>query len=145
MPWGYTLSSDVAGPPSSSSSEHAFIQWVLRLGLGASSLLMLAGLILRATDHETGTPPAPLFHLMRADDVGSSTMAIGVLILALTPIARVVALALIWMRERDWRFVGVATFVLAMLGISDPAGQGLGSERRRGVRFTACRQSASGR
>jgi uncharacterized membrane protein len=85
---------------------------------------MLAGLILRAADHETGTPSAPLFHLVHTGDVGSSTMAIGVLALALTPIVRVAAVALIWVKERDWRFVGVATFVLAMLGISILLGKG---------------------
>ncbi len=118
------MAPETVTPPPSSSSEHSFIKWVLRLGLGVSSLLMLAGLILRAADHETGTPSAPLFHLVHTGDVGSSTMAIGVLALALTPIVRVAAVALIWVKERDWRFVGVATFVLAMLGISILLGKG---------------------
>jgi len=85
---------------------------------------MLGGLILRAAERETGTPDAPLFHLVRAGDLGSSTMAMGVLGLALTPILRVVALALIWLKERDWRFVAVAAFVLMMLGISILLGKG---------------------
>jgi uncharacterized membrane protein len=106
------------------SSEHGVIKWVLRLGLVASSLLMLGGLILRAADHETGSPAAPLFRLLRPGDVGSSTMAIGVLVLALTPIVRVAALVFIWVRERDWRFVAVAAFVMTMLVVSILAGRG---------------------
>lgn len=85
---------------------------------------MLAGLILRAAERETSTPSTLLFHLVRTGEVGSSTMAIGVLGLALTPIVRVAALALIWAKQRDWRFVGVATFVLAMLGTSILLGKG---------------------
>jgi uncharacterized membrane protein len=51
-------------------------------------------------------------------------MAIGVLVLALTPIVRVAALVFIWVRERDWRFVAVAAFVMTMLVVSILAGRG---------------------
>jgi uncharacterized membrane protein len=118
------LAHDTTAPSLGSSREHVIIERVLRFGLGAASSLMLVGLILRAVEHETGAPPAPLGHLVRAGDTGSSVTAIGILVLAITPIARVVGLAILWAKERDWRFVAVALSVLAMLGVSIYVGKG---------------------
>ena len=45
-------------------------------------------------------------------------MALGVLTLALTPFGRVVALILLWRRERDYPFVAVGLAVVGILGIA---------------------------
>jgi len=49
---------------------------------------------------------------------------LGVLVLALTPALRVLAVMLIWWRERDWRFVGVAVAVVATLAVGLMLGRG---------------------
>jgi len=45
-------------------------------------------------------------------------MGAGVVVLALTPVARVLVLIGLWVRERDWRFVAVAGVVLVVLGVA---------------------------
>ena len=51
-------------------------------------------------------------------------MALGVLVLAATPLFRVLALVVLWTRERDWRFVVVALLVVATLSMAIVVGHG---------------------
>ncbi len=54
-------------------------------------------------------------HLGQAPSLGDALMGLGILALGATPALRVVVLAGIWTRERDWRFVAVAGAVVASL------------------------------
>ncbi len=48
----------------------------------------------------------------------------GVLVLAATPVVRVLALAYLWAREKDFRFMSVALAVAAILAFSMLSGKG---------------------
>jgi uncharacterized membrane protein len=49
-------------------------------------------------------------------------MLAGIVILAITPALRVLALLLLWVRERAWRFVATSALVLILLGVALVAG-----------------------
>jgi uncharacterized membrane protein len=103
---------------------HRAIQWVLRCGLAASALLMLAGLALKVAGVDTAAPAVPLDAVLGPLDPADRLMVLGVLVLGLTPAARVLALVGVWARERDWRFAAVAVTVLVVLGVAALLGGG---------------------
>ncbi len=88
---------------------------VLRLGLGVSVTLMLAGLVLAIAAGEHDPVPVRLSGLASDGSVPDRLMAGGVLVLALTPVVRVVSLVVIWAKERDARFVAIGLTVVAVL------------------------------
>ena len=74
---------------------------VLRLGVGASSVLLAAGLLL------------PLFG--KGDRVAHTVLTTAIVILLATPAARVVISVVEYVRERDWLFVSLTLIVLLTL------------------------------
>ena len=74
---------------------------VLRLGVGASSVLLAAGLLLTLV-HE-------------GDDVAPIVLTIAIIILLATPAARVAISVVEYIRERDWLFVALTSIVLLTL------------------------------
>jgi uncharacterized membrane protein len=76
--------------------------WILRAGVIASSVTLVAGLILSFT-------PAPAF-------VGAGLLRAGLVMLIATPIARVAASAISYVLSGDWLFVGLTGIVLVELG-----------------------------
>jgi len=74
---------------------------VLRLGVGASSVLLAAGLVLTLAHEADGFAPIVL------------TTAIAILLA--TPAARVVISVAEYARERDWLFVALTSIVLLTL------------------------------
>lgn len=101
------------------------IQLILRAGLILSMGLMAIGMVLKLL---TGNQEAGAFEVRAILDSGlplaDRLMMSGVVILALTPAFRVLALILIWIRERDWRFAITAVVVLIVLGIAIALGGG---------------------
>jgi uncharacterized membrane protein len=67
------------------------------------------------------TTPAELFGTL---DPGHRLMLAGIVLLAITPALRVVALLGLWTRERAWRFAATAALVLVLLGVALWAGGG---------------------
>jgi uncharacterized membrane protein len=106
-----------------SALEQRLIQRVLRTGLVVAVVLMLAGLVVRTVEGRTDAPRLPLFHLFDGDP-GLVLSGVGVLVLALTPAFRVAVLLGLWIREKDFRFVGVAVAVLITLTAALVAGRG---------------------
>ncbi len=95
------------------------IQFLLQGGLIVSIVLMFLGVVLNIYGGHV-----QILNL-GFSDLFSSTTAVadrflvwGIFILALTPVFRVIALLFLWMKERDWKFVAVAFFVLITLSIS---------------------------
>lgn len=85
---------------------------------------MVVGMIVwvASGDREApSTTPARLFGTL---DTGHRLMLAGILLLAITPALRVVALLGLWIRERAWRFAATAALVLALLVIALWAGGG---------------------
>ena len=74
---------------------------VLRLGVGASSVLLAAGLLVTLVDEASRVAPALL--------------TIATIILLATPAARVVISVAEYARERDWLFVALTLIVLLTL------------------------------
>ena len=71
---------------------------------------------------ENDAPAARLWHL--DGGLGPALTTLGVMVLAFTPALRVLALVVVWWHERDWRFVGVALFVVATLAVGILLGRG---------------------
>jgi uncharacterized membrane protein len=84
-----------------SSALELTIGRVLRLGVGASSVLLAAGLLL-ALIHE-------------ADGVASIVLTTAIVVLLATPAARVAISMVEYVRERDWLFVALTLIVLLTL------------------------------
>ena len=92
-----------------------WVQTLLRSGLLASFVLMLGGLALALGVGTRAAPPVPSFRFGTAAELGDTAMTLGILVLAATPVLRVLSLLVLWSREHDWRFTGVAFAVLAIM------------------------------
>ena len=77
---------------------------VLRIGVGASSVLLAAGLLLAL--------------LGGADRVVRIVLAAAMVILLATPAARVAISVVEYVREQDWLFVALTSIVLLTLAAS---------------------------
>lgn len=88
---------------------------VLRAGLVVASLLMVAGVLGKALTTDASTPALELRRLLTPPTAADGLLSGGVLVLAATPFVRVLVLAAVWARIRDWRFVITAGVVLALL------------------------------
>ncbi len=100
------------------------VQVLLRSGLAVAVVLMAAGLSLKVISGSRQAVGTKLFSIGSGVSGADTVMALGVLVLAATPAVRVVALVVLWTRERDWRFVGVASAVVVTLGAAVVLGHG---------------------
>ncbi len=104
------------------------VQIVLLTGLIPSGILLALGLIvaLASGQPRPDTPPAGFGVLIRTAPHGESVsmLELGVLLLMLTPLLRVIVLAVGWASQRNWRFAPVAVVVLSLLAISLAIGVG---------------------
>lgn len=104
------------------------ISRALRIGVWTSSLLMGAGLLVSSL--QSGVVQVPeknpslmellssLFSKAMLLPRGSEAITLlyaGVVVLMLTPFVRVLAAAIAFGVEKDWKFVGVSLVVLCML------------------------------
>lgn len=108
-----------------SGFERFWVQRLLRGGLALSVLLMLAGLgvyVAGGTFSGSAVTPAQIFG--GQTPLAECLLGAGILVLALTPVMRVLTLMLLWWRQRDWRFVGVAAVVLCTLTLAVVLGKG---------------------
>jgi uncharacterized membrane protein len=124
-----------AGGWSQAEAERAFslradprtntvVKAAMRTGLVAALLLLLVGLVLQlaaGTDRAVGVK---MFDLLAPRPIGERIMAIGVLLLALTPASGVLSLVFSWAREHDRLYVAVGCFVVAVLGAAVVVGLG---------------------
>jgi uncharacterized membrane protein len=104
------------------------VHWTLLLGLVASALMMIFGLIVAIAKNEPRpealtTDVSQLFH-MAAQGSGVAWMELGIFGLMFTPCSRVIVLAVGWAFERDWRMAAIALVVLTLLAISLTLGVG---------------------
>lgn len=100
------------------------IQALLRSGLALAFVLMAVGLTVKLFEAGDAAPAVRLFALHQDAEAGDTLMALGILVLALTPAIRVLALIVLWSRERDWRYVAVAVAVLVVLLVAVAVGHG---------------------
>lgn len=107
-----------------SQGEHHLIARILQSGLVVASVLLFIGTALHAARGDTSAPAVKLFDVFRAPDLGIVLASLGVVVLGLTPMVRVVALVVLWIRDRDWRFVAVAFAVIVTLTAALVTGRG---------------------
>lgn len=113
-----------AEPVPASHRGHVYIQWVLRGGLALAVVLLVIGLVLAIAGGEHGRAAVHLGHVFSEGSVGDRFVAVGLALLALTPVVRVLALVLIWLAERDRKFALIGAIVLAVLAFSIATGHG---------------------
>lgn len=118
--------------PDQSPMEHVLAR-LMALGVYLSAATILAGLawswVLRLVGH-----PRPEVDLSRADPHAvphtlpqlvqgiqsgdpAALMALGILLLILTPTLRVLTSLVLFLKQKDWLYTGICAFVLAMLVI----------------------------
>ena len=103
------------GADAAPTGSRTVVHHLLRGGLAVAIVLMTAGLVVKLASGDHRDQTVKLLGLQHAPSLGDSLMGAGILALGLTPALRVVVLAVVWIRERDWRFVGVALAVVATL------------------------------
>ena len=112
-------------PHDAPSRDGERVQQLLRGGLGAAAALMALGLAVQLASGVRGSVSVEMFGVGAAGiPLGERLMALGILVLAFTPVLRVVVLIALWTKERDWRFVAVAVAVLLTLSAAIAAGGG---------------------
>jgi len=103
--------------------DHALnlvVSLVLAVGLGLATALMLWGALLVAVGEGPTAPRAlPLAEIPAALRAGrpNGFLSLGILVLIVTPAARVVVLLGAFVRRRDWGFALVSAIVLGVLGV----------------------------
>jgi hypothetical protein len=80
-----------------------------------ATLLLLAGIVGKVASGDTAAPALDAGALLPPRSPADGLLAAGVVVLAATPFVRVLALAGVWVRVRDWRFVATAGVVLCLL------------------------------
>lgn len=109
----------------SPSADNWLVQRLLQAGLICAVLLMATGLGLELASQARVSMPVRMFELAEPGiPIGQRLMALGIVVLAFTPAFRVVILAGLWLRERDWRFFAVAFAVMLTLGLALVVGEG---------------------
>jgi uncharacterized membrane protein len=106
------------------ASERRDVQLLLRVGLGTAAVLMAIGLLAALSSGPLPSPPFQLHEVWRRDVALSVRLCgLGVLVLSATPAVRVIALIVLWIRERDWRYAAVAITVAMVLALSIALGR----------------------
>lgn len=101
------------------AAERRDVQLLLRIGLGTGAVLMAAGLVAALVSGPTPVLPLQIGGLWHRDTALPVRLcAIGILVLAATPAVRVIALIVLWVRERDWKYAAVAVTVAAVLTLA---------------------------
>jgi len=105
-------------PPSTHPGlERRIVAAVLRTGVIVACVIMAAGLALaigRGRLRAHPVRPGEIWRLVMGLHP-SGLMALGLVILTVTPVLRVLLLAAGWAYARDWRFVAVAVGVVCMI------------------------------
>lgn len=106
-------------------SDGKRIQLILRTGLALSMALMAVGMVMKLVSGDQSAGIVRIEQILEGGTPAADRLMItGVVVLALTPAFRVMALIALWSRERDWHFVGIAVVVLIVLGIAIALGGG---------------------
>ena len=107
-----------------SHAAHRFVQWVLRGGLAIACVMLLIGMAIALAAGEHAAGAVRLHEVLSDGTVADRVIACGLLLLALTPVVRVLSLVAIWTLERDRKFALVALIVVVVLGAAIASGHG---------------------
>lgn len=107
-----------------SQAAHRFVQWVLRGGLALACVLLAIGLAMALATGEHAARAVRLHEVLSDGTTADRVIACGLLLLAMTPVVRVLSLVVIWMIERDKKFAMVALVVVVVLALAIASGHG---------------------
>ena len=110
-------------------SDARLTSWTLRIGVGVSAALLLVGLVTGARSGEVAPlHPTALSDLLprAAAFEGVALIHLGLILLMLTPIARVLVVCFEFARKREFAFSLIAFGVLLLLFFSTIIGLGEG-------------------
>jgi uncharacterized membrane protein len=99
------------------------VSWTLLVGLSASAALIVLGWLLNMRQAPENPRNTGLFTRAVHGDA-TAILECGLIVLMLTPVARVLILAVGWAMRRDWTFSLIAFWVLALLALSVVLGTG---------------------
>lgn len=120
-------------PPAATSDDHAMevrLSKLLTIGTTTSAAVVLVGIAMYLWRHSGDRMDFSTFRL-HADELNApatiltkalaldapAIMQLGVLLLVLTPIARVAFTLVMFMVRRDWMYVAIAAIVLVVLSL----------------------------
>ncbi len=101
-----------------SEQAHGWVQTVLRAGLVVAVVAMSGGLGVCLATGRCDSRHVRISELAGPMDPGTRLLTAGILALALTPAARILALVALWARASDWRFVLIGLVVGCVLTAS---------------------------
>lgn len=105
-----------------SPRANTVVKAVLRVGLSIALALLLVGLVLQLATGKDQALQVKMFDLLSPSSNGEKIMAVGTLVLALTPAAGVLTVVANWIIERDRLFAVVGGVVVAVLAASVAVG-----------------------
>ncbi len=111
-------------PATLEERTHHAVARILRVGLSVAGSLFALGILVRLARGERSADVIRLFDRWYAGELGNALLALGVVVLAATPLVRAVALVGLWTRQKDYRYAAAAAFVVAMLGVAIAVGKG---------------------
>lgn len=97
------------------------VSLILRSGVLVSAAIIACGVLLWALSGRSGYPPGGYPVSLPAVLDGArharplAVVQVGLVVLVFTPVLRVVASLLMFLRQRDWAYVGFAATVLVLL------------------------------
>lgn len=94
---------------------NSVVTWVLRSGLVLSFVVLVVGLAIELATGPRRAIAVRMFDLFTPRPLGERIMAVGVLLLTMTPACGVLSLLLGFAREGDRRYVEVGAIVIAVL------------------------------
>lgn len=103
---------------------------VLQLGVGMSAVVIALGVVWWALASRWGAAPGPSPEARFSAEplrlgVGPvDVVRAGLWLLVLTPVLRVATSILVFVRDRDWTYVGIASLVLVLIVASFLVGRG---------------------
>ena len=100
------------------------VQAIYRVGLALGAGLILAGWIWALVREQTAVVSPRLGALLTTGSIADRAVGLGVLFLAVTPVAVVIDLVGSWWREGDRRFALVGAMVIAVLVLAVSFGHG---------------------
>lgn len=97
---------------------NSVVKVVLRVGLALALVLLAVGLVIQLSTGHDQAIQVKMFDLLAPRSTGEKIMALGTLVLTLTPAVGVLTVVANWVLERDRRFVAVGAVVLTVLTAS---------------------------
>lgn len=96
----------------------------LGTGVALSLVILLWGSVVMLLRPEPGGPPGSILHILKgtAHLSPSATVNLGLLVLLITPVARVVAALVGFAIQRDRKYVLISLAVLGILALSAAVG-----------------------